>query len=84
MDGAPDIEPINNMQSANPKVIISAIIGLMLVGTLSTAFYSVPAEAVGIVTRFGKVNPSPAQPGLRFKLPFGIDKVEIVRAIGGG
>lgn len=67
------------MQSVNPKIIVLAIIGLMLVGSLSTAFYSVPAEAVGIVTRFGKVNPAPAQPGLRFKLPFGIDQVEIVR-----
>lgn len=67
------------MQSVNPKIIVLAIIGLMLVGSLSTAFYSVPPEAVGIVTRFGKVIPTPAQPGLRFKLPFGIDKVEIVR-----
>ncbi len=67
------------MQNVNPKIIVAAIIGVMLVGTLATAFYTVPAEAVGVVTRFGKLTATPSQPGLRFKLPFGIDRVDLVR-----
>jgi membrane protease subunit HflK len=42
-----------------------------------TAFFTVPAEAEGIVLRFGRFA-SMVDPGLHFKLPFGIDEVEIV------
>ena len=66
------------MQSVNPKIIVAAIIGFLVLGSLSTAFYTVPAEAVGVVTRFGKMNPDYSQPGLHFKLPFGIDEVDLV------
>ena len=66
------------MQTVNPKIILLAILGFALVASLSTAFYTVPTESVGILTRVGKMKPDPLQPGLHFKLPFGIDKVEIV------
>ncbi|MFT4641980.1 MAG: membrane protease subunit HflK [Verrucomicrobiales bacterium] len=66
------------MQSLNPKIIIAAIIGFLVLACLSTAFYTVPAEAVGVVTRFGKMNPEYSQPGLHFKMPFGIDEVDLV------
>ncbi len=66
------------MQSVNPKVIIAAIIGFAILASISTAFYTVPAESVGIVTRFGKITGDPATPGLHFKLPFGIDQAHIV------
>ncbi len=39
-----------------------------------TSFYTVPADSVGIVQRFGKYL-STDEPGLRFKIPFGIDTV---------
>lgn len=39
-----------------------------------TSFYTVPADSVGIVQRFGKYL-STDQPGLRFKIPFGMDTV---------
>ena len=42
-----------------------------------TAFYTVPADSVGILRRFGKYTRTD-DPGLRFKLPFGIDTVKLV------
>jgi membrane protease subunit HflK len=50
---------------------------LLLVVALFFSFYTVPAEAVGVVLRFGR-NSSTAPPGLHFRLPFGIDEVVIV------
>src|SRR5215510_7015426 len=53
---------------------------IFVIGVLAllwTSFYTVPAEAEGVVLRFGRfshVVPS----GLHFKLPFGIDTQEIV------
>lgn len=49
---------------------------LLLIGLLST-FYQVPAEAVGVVLRFGRYH-TEQDPGLHWKLPFGIDEVELV------
>lgn len=43
------------------------------IGLLSS-FYQVPASSVGVVQRFGKYLDT-TQPGLNFKLPFGIDQV---------
>jgi modulator of FtsH protease HflK len=44
---------------------------------VSTMFYSVQAEFQGIVLRFGRYIKT-VEPGLRFKLPLGIDHVELV------
>ncbi|OYP30469.1 FtsH protease activity modulator HflK [Rhodopirellula sp. MGV] len=54
--------------------VVPAIIILFL---LSTSFYTVQAESQGVVLRFGRYVGN-TEPGLRFKLPLGIDKVEIV------
>jgi membrane protease subunit HflK len=43
----------------------------------ATTYYTVPADGVGVVLRFGRYA-STELPGLHFKLPFGIDDVEIV------
>jgi modulator of FtsH protease HflK len=54
-----------------------ALLLLAVAFFLWTAYYTVPAEAEGVVTRFGKfshVVPS----GLHFKLPLGIDDATIV------
>ena len=51
--------------------IVPLILGLILV---FTTWYTVDAEAVGVVLRFGRFN-STQDPGLHFKLPFGIDEV---------
>lgn len=58
------------------KVFI-AIAGLALLIGLTSSFYTVPTDSVAIVQRFGKYHET-AEPGLRFKLPFGIDTREIV------
>ena len=44
---------------------------------LSSSVYSVGAESVGVIQRFGKYTGT-VDPGLRFKLPFGIDRVTIL------
>ncbi|MCC9599091.1 FtsH protease activity modulator HflK [Stieleria sp. JC731] len=52
-------------------------LGIGLVFLLSTSFYTVQAESQAVVLRFGRFVRT-ADPGLRFKLPLGIDKVEFV------
>ena len=44
---------------------------------LLTSWYTIPAESVGVVLRFGKFD-AIREPGLHFKLPFGIDEVQTV------
>ena len=50
---------------------------LLIVGLLWTSFYTVSADSVGIVQRFGKYVRTD-EPGLRFKAPFGMDEVTLV------
>jgi membrane protease subunit HflK len=57
-----------------------ALAVLVVLGTLIAGFtsiYTVQAEAQSVVLRFGKFVRT-ADPGLRFKLPFGIEKVSRV------
>lgn len=59
------------------NLIRPALLVLTLVLLGWTAFYTVPAESEGVVLRFGRfhhVVPS----GLHFKLPFEVDRVQIV------
>ena len=50
---------------------------LLLVSLAYTSVYTVQAESQGVVLRFGKFVKT-VDPGLRFKLPFGVDRVSIV------
>lgn len=54
-----------------------AVIALVCFVGLFSSFYQVPTDSVAIVQRFGAYHET-AEPGLRFKLPFGIDTREIV------
>lgn len=55
--------------------IIGAVIGaLIVVLGLSTMIFTVKAEYQGIVLRFGRYSRT-VNPGLQFKLPFGVDRV---------
>ncbi|HZJ17486.1 MAG TPA: FtsH protease activity modulator HflK [Chthoniobacteraceae bacterium] len=54
-----------------------AVIGLIAVLAVWTCFIAVPADSVGVLTRFGKFKDT-INPGLRFKLPLGVDQVQIV------
>lgn len=58
-----------------PILGIGALVAIILF--VSTAYYTVPSDSVGLVTRFGKyVKEEPA--GLHFKIPWGADEVIIV------
>jgi membrane protease subunit HflK len=58
-----------------PLVWIAPVL-LLLIG-LFTTYYTVPPDSVGVLLRFGAYS-STQEPGLHFKLPFGIDDVDIV------
>ncbi|GAB6260347.1 FtsH protease activity modulator HflK [Photobacterium sp. R1] len=56
---------------------ISLLLIIVLIVSLYQAFYTVPSDSVAIVQRFGKLHLQ-IQPGLHFKLPYGIDVATIV------
>ncbi len=61
-----------------PIRLVLIIIGILAVLMLIfTSFYTVNPEEVGVVVRFGKYCAT-TNPGLHFKLPFGVDKVSFV------
>ncbi len=56
---------------------ILVIVVLLVIGAYSS-MYEVDTEETGVVLRFGKFS-SYSEPGLHFKLPFGIDRVYLVQ-----
>ncbi len=64
-----------------PKVNVRLILGgvalVLVLILLRTAIYQVEANSEGVVLRFGRYH-NTVQPGLRFKLPFGVDRVDLV------
>ena len=54
-----------------------AALGLLLVVGLARGVYTVSAESVGVIQRFGRAIGT-VGPGLHLKLPFGIDRVTIL------
>ena len=65
------------MPQVSPRGVISVAVVALIGMAAWTSFYTVPAESEGVVLRFGRfadTNPS----GLHFKLPLGIDYVELV------
>jgi len=53
-------------------------IGVLLIAVLClTSYYTVGADSEGVVLRFGKFLTT-VEPGLHFKLPFGIDSVTVL------
>lgn len=57
--------------------IVWVIPGALILSLLFTSIYTVPAESEAVVLRFGRYVDTVGS-GLRFKLPFGIDRVSIV------
>jgi modulator of FtsH protease HflK len=51
--------------------------GILLIAVVWTSYYTVGAESEGVVLRFGKFLET-VEPGLHFKLPFGIDAVTVL------
>ena len=67
----------NTQFTIRPVLILVGVVVLLLLTGLRTSIYTVQAESQGIVLRFGKYTKT-VEPGLRFKLPFGIDRVLIL------
>jgi modulator of FtsH protease HflK len=61
----------------SPKILLFLPLLLVALIGLWTSVYTVSPEAVAVVQRFGKYQKT-ANPGLHFKLPFGMDSVTIV------
>jgi len=79
-----DSDDLKRLKEALPKLPdlnwgLFKIIFLVLVAIVGilTSFYTIPAESVGVVMRFGKYS-SESGPGLKMKMPFFIDQVEEV------
>ena len=61
-----------------PVRLIAGVIAIILLIALAwTSCYTVQAESEGVVLRFGKFLKT-VEPGLQFKLPFGIDQVTVL------
>ncbi|MFC1717995.1 FtsH protease activity modulator HflK [Candidatus Poribacteria bacterium] len=61
------------LRFVTPKFIIIVILIIFLLATLATGFYTVAADEVAVVLRFGKYVKQ-TESGLHFKLPLGIEK----------
>lgn len=58
---------------ADPRILWYILTGLALAVGLYSSFFTIQPDEEGVVLRFGKYH-STTQPGLHFKLPFGIDQ----------
>ncbi len=75
----PKIEELNIKQIKLPKrKIMTGVIILAGVIFFATGLYTVNPEEVGVIQRFGKYL-STTQPGLHFKIPFGVDNLTKVK-----
>lgn len=66
------------MPNFSKKKIVTTIIIVLAVIFVITGLYTVNPEEVGVIQRFGKYV-STTDPGLHFKIPFGIDKLTKVK-----
>ncbi|MCB1097162.1 MAG: FtsH protease activity modulator HflK [Verrucomicrobiales bacterium] len=73
----PDFSRGVSMPDFDGKKIVGVMVLAALVLGGWSSFYTVPAEAEGVVLRFGKYLKT-TEPGLRFKIPFNIDRVAVV------
>jgi membrane protease subunit HflK len=66
-----------NIPTLTPKGIVVGVLALLAVWTVVSTTYTVQPEERAVIKRLGRVS-GIADPGLHFKLPFGIDTVQIV------
>ena len=59
------------------RIVIIAVIALLAILVLSTCWFTVNDKQQAVITTFGKVTGT-ADAGIHFKLPFGIQKVQLV------
>lgn len=71
-------DQINKLKNVTRRKISLIVIIIAIVVLFLTGLYTIDPEEVGVIQRFGKyVNTY--QPGLHFKIPFGIDKLTKVK-----
>ena len=76
MDKPPELQDLQIPHI--PVRLIASIAAVLLLVVLGwTSGYTVQAESEGVVLRFGKFLKT-VEPGLHFKLPFGIDRVTVL------
>ncbi|MBU1995893.1 MAG: FtsH protease activity modulator HflK [Candidatus Omnitrophica bacterium] len=71
-------QKLNNMQNNMNKKLPIILVVMIALFFAATSFYSVEQDEVGVIRRFGKYNRT-AQPGLNWKLPFNIEKLDKVK-----
>ncbi|MDA0323501.1 MAG: FtsH protease activity modulator HflK [Verrucomicrobia bacterium] len=69
--------PLPTRIEVSPAMVFVVLLVLLIGSGLVTSIYTIPAESLGVVLRFGKAVDE-VDPGLRFKLPYGIDTVSKV------
>lgn len=60
------------------RLILYAVIGIVVLWIVFSSIYTIDADEVGVIQRFGKYTTT-TQPGLHFKLPWGIESVKKVK-----
>jgi membrane protease subunit HflK len=76
--GSPRRGPAPNVPSAASfRLFIAGALAAALIAGLARGVYTVGPESVGVVQRFGRLIGT-VGPGLRFKIPFGIDTVTVI------
>ncbi|WP_052464929.1 FtsH protease activity modulator HflK [Geoalkalibacter subterraneus] len=60
------------------KMLFVILAGLVVAFGIYSSFYKVDTEETGVILRFGK-HVGYSDPGLHFKIPFGVDKVYLVK-----
>ena len=76
--GGLDLPPGASLPNLPRGVIVVGVLALIGTILLLTMFYTVEADEVAIVQRFGKYVRR-EEPGLRTKLPFGLETVRKVK-----
>ncbi|MGE4284998.1 MAG: FtsH protease activity modulator HflK [Phycisphaerae bacterium] len=64
-----------NRTQGSARLMLLGLAAVIIIGLLNGSFYTVNTDEKGVVTRFGKLSRS-TDPGLHFKLPFGIEQVQ--------
>jgi membrane protease subunit HflK len=72
-----DVTPGRRPRRLTPRAIIIVIVVILALITVFSSFFVVRPQETGVVLRFGRFTRL-AEPGLHFKLPFGIEKSEKV------
>ena len=67
-------ESLNKLNKWFPTIMFASIILFIAL----TSFYSVAQDEVGVIRQFGKYSRT-TPPGLHWKLPFGIEKLNLVK-----